>query len=70
MNVEPNPIEAIYMFPIEEEAAVISFEAEMDDRKIITEIREKQEARQDYDKASQNMIIVKSFLNLTSQITK
>ena len=51
VNVEPNPIEATYMFPIEEEAAVISFEAEVEDREIITEIREKQEARHDYDKA-------------------
>ena len=34
VNVETNPIEAVYMFPIEEEAAVISFEAQVDNRKI------------------------------------
>ena len=34
LNVEKNPIETVYMFPIEEEAAVTSFEAEVDKRKI------------------------------------
>ena len=34
VNVEANPIEAVYMFPIEEDAAVISFEAEVNNRKI------------------------------------
>ena len=42
------------MFPVEEEAAVISFEAEVDNRKIVTEIKEKQEARNDYDEAIQD----------------
>ena len=51
VNVEPNPIETIYMFPVEEEAAIVSFEAEVDDRKIVTKVKEKQEARNDYDEA-------------------
>ena len=42
VNVENNPIEAVYMFPIEEEAAVTSFEAEVDNRKIFTEVKEKE----------------------------
>ena len=41
VNVESNPIEAVYMFPVEEEAAVISFEAQVDNRKISTQIKEK-----------------------------
>ena len=54
VNSESNPIEAIYVFPVEEEAAVISFEAEVDNRKILTQIKEKQEARNDYDEAMQS----------------
>ena len=41
VNAESNPIEAVYMFPIEEEAAVTSFEAEVDGRKIFTQVKEK-----------------------------
>ena len=54
VNVESNPIEAVYFFPVEEEAAVISFEAKVDDRKISTQIKEKEQARKDYDEAMQN----------------
>ena len=50
---ETNPIEAIYMFPIEEEAAVVNFTAEVDGRTIKTEVREKEEAKAAYDKAMQ-----------------
>jgi hypothetical protein len=52
--VESNPIEAVYMFPIEEEAAVISFEAEIDNRKICTQVKEKEKARNEYDDAMRN----------------
>ena len=51
VNVENNPIEVIYMFPIEEEAAVKSFEAEIDGQKIVTEVKEKEKARREYDEA-------------------
>ena len=54
VNVETNPIEAVYMFPIEEEAAVTSFEAEVDNRKIVTEVKEKDKARNDYGDAMKN----------------
>ena len=50
---EANPIEAIYMFPIEEEAAVVNFTAELDGRTIKTEVRKKEEAKAAYDKAMQ-----------------
>ena len=48
VNVETNPIEAIYMFPIEEAAAVISFEAEIEDRLITIHVEEKEEVRNVY----------------------
>ena len=39
------------MFPVEEEAAVINFTAEVDGRTIKTQVKKKQEARAEYDKA-------------------
>jgi len=39
------------MFPVEEEAAVINFTAEVDGRTIKTQVKKKEEARQEYDKA-------------------
>jgi excinuclease UvrABC nuclease subunit len=51
VNEEKNPIEAVYMFPVEEEAAVINFTAEVDGRTIKTQVKKKEEARQEYDKA-------------------
>ena len=54
VNVESHPIEAVYMFPIEEEAAVISFEAQVEKRIIATQVKEKEEARNDYDDAMKN----------------
>ena len=51
VNHEANPIEAIYRFPIEEEAAVVSFEAVIDGRTIKTQIKKKEDARQTYDQA-------------------
>ena len=54
MNAESSPIEVVYTFPVEEEAAVISFEAQVDNRKISTQIKERQDARKEYDEAVQN----------------
>ena len=54
INVENQPIEAVYMFPIEESAAVTAFEAQIDDRKIVTHVKEKDKAREDYDDAVRN----------------
>ncbi len=39
------------MFPVEEEAAVVDFTAEVDGRTIKTEVRKKEEAKAAYDKA-------------------
>jgi len=50
---EANPIEAIYMFPVEEEAAVVNFTAEVDGRTIKTEVRKREDAEAAYDKAMQ-----------------
>jgi hypothetical protein len=41
------------MFPVEEEAAVVNFIAEVDGRTIKTEVRKKEEAKAAYDKAMQ-----------------
>ena len=54
MNAESSRIEVVYTFPVEEEAAVIIFEAQVDNRKVSTQIIERQDARKEYDKAVQN----------------
>jgi len=54
INKERNPIECVYFFPVEEEAAVVDFTAELEGRKIRTEVREKEEARQEYNQGVQN----------------
>ncbi|CAF3497809.1 unnamed protein product [Rotaria sp. Silwood1] len=47
-----NPIEAVYCFPVEEQAAIYSFEANLDDgRKIQAQIKEKKSAQCEYCKA-------------------
>ncbi len=51
VNLEPNPIETNYIFPVEEESAMISFKAKIDGREIITKVKEKQEAKMEYDDA-------------------
>eukprot|EP00095_Tigriopus_kingsejongensis_P011133 maker-scaffold1161_size58349-snap-gene-0.8 protein:Tk11133 transcript:maker-scaffold1161_size58349-snap-gene-0.8-mRNA-1 annotation:"hypothetical protein DAPPUDRAFT_309817" len=53
-NQEARPIEAVYLFPVEEEAAVVDFEATLEDRVIKTDVKEKEEARQEYKKAIEN----------------
>ena len=51
INVETVAIETTYMYPIEEEAAVTFFEADVDGRKIITRVKEKEEAKVEYNSA-------------------
>jgi len=51
VNEERNPIEAIYVFPIEENAAVYSFTAQIKDRTITAELKEKTKAEQEYKTA-------------------
>ncbi|KAK3729137.1 hypothetical protein QZH41_005821 [Actinostola sp. cb2023] len=50
-NNSDSPIEAIYVFPLDEEAAVCGFQATIDGRTIVAEIQEKQKARDTYDDA-------------------
>ena len=50
-NKDDNPIEAIYIFPLDEQAAVCGFQATIDGRTIVAEVQEKQEARDTYDDA-------------------
>ncbi|CAF3278735.1 unnamed protein product [Rotaria sp. Silwood2] len=51
INLEDKPIEAIYVFPIEENAAVYALTAEIDDRLIIAEIKKKEVAETEYNEA-------------------
>ncbi|CAF3453058.1 unnamed protein product [Rotaria sp. Silwood1] len=50
-NNETKPIEAVYCFPIEEQAAIYSFIARIDDREIIAQLKEKKEAQKEYSDA-------------------
>ncbi|CAF3138720.1 unnamed protein product [Rotaria sp. Silwood2] len=50
-NDENVPIEAVYCFPIEENAAVYSFVAKIDDREIHAQLKEKIQAQQEYTQA-------------------
>jgi len=51
VNIEDRPIEVTYHFPIEEEAAVVGFEATIEGKTIVADIRSKAEARQEYEDA-------------------
>ena len=52
-NDETKPIEAVYCFPIEEQAAIYSFTARIDDREIVAQLKEKKEAQKEYSDALQ-----------------
>lgn len=51
VNQEKVPIEASYFFPVEEECAVVDFEAEVDGRVIKTEVKAKDQAQKEYKEA-------------------
>lgn len=51
VNREGRPIEAVYIFPMDEKAAVCSFEAEVDGRRIVGEAQEKHKAERTYQQA-------------------
>ena len=51
VNEEDNVIEVQYSYPVEESAAVVGFEAMIDGRDIVTEVKEKQIAIESYNKA-------------------
>ena len=42
-NEESDPVEAVFIFPLDEQSAVYKFEAEIDGRRIIAECQEKQQ---------------------------
>lgn len=50
-NQEAKPIEAVYVFPLEEGAAVCGFEAVVDGVHVVGEVRERDQAFADYDDA-------------------
>jgi hypothetical protein len=50
-NDETTPIEAVYCFPIEEQAAVYAFVARIDDREIVAQLKEKKTAQKEYNEA-------------------
>lgn len=49
-NNEENPIEAIYIFPLDEKAAVCGFQAMIDGRTIVAEVQDKKKAQDTYDR--------------------
>jgi len=51
VNTETQPIEAVYVFPLDEGAAVCGFEARVDGVRIVGEVKERDEAFQAYDEA-------------------
>jgi hypothetical protein len=53
-NDETKPIEAVYCFPIEEQAAIYTFVARIDDREIRAQLKEKKEAQREYNEALQH----------------
>ncbi|XP_015283000.1 PREDICTED: von Willebrand factor A domain-containing protein 5A-like, partial [Gekko japonicus] len=50
-NEEENPVEAVFVFPLDGEAAVYAFEGLMGGTRIEAQIREKKQAQQKYDDA-------------------
>ncbi|CAF1468324.1 unnamed protein product [Didymodactylos carnosus] len=52
-NNEQTSIEAVYCFPIEENAAICSFTAKIDEREIVAQLKEKKEAQREYSEALQ-----------------
>jgi hypothetical protein len=50
-NAESQPIEAVYVFPLEEGAAVSGFEAIIDGVHVVGEVREREKAFEEYDDA-------------------
>ncbi|KAJ7313846.1 hypothetical protein JRQ81_005595 [Phrynocephalus forsythii] len=50
-NEEKNPVEAIFVFPLDDEAAVYAFEGLIGGTRIEAQIREKKQAEQEYDDA-------------------
>ncbi|XP_053310725.1 von Willebrand factor A domain-containing protein 5A-like [Spea bombifrons] len=50
-NSEENAVEAVFVFPMDDDSAVYSFEATVEGKKIVAEIQEKEQAHKTYDEA-------------------
>jgi hypothetical protein len=50
-NQEAKPVEAVYVFPLEDGAAVCGFEALIDDVHVVGEVQEREKAFETYDEA-------------------
>uniref|UniRef100_A0A3P8UBS2 VIT domain-containing protein n=1 Tax=Amphiprion percula TaxID=161767 RepID=A0A3P8UBS2_AMPPE len=50
-NKEDKPVEAVFVFPLPGDAAVCHFSAVIGQKEIVAEMKEKQEAREEYDDA-------------------
>ncbi|XP_059187460.1 von Willebrand factor A domain-containing protein 5A-like isoform X2 [Centropristis striata] len=50
-NKEDKPLEAVFVFPLPGDAAVCHFSAKIGQTEIVAEVKEKQEAREEYDDA-------------------
>ncbi|XP_037534027.1 von Willebrand factor A domain-containing protein 5A [Nematolebias whitei] len=50
-NKEDKPLEAVFVFPLPGDAAVCHFSAEIGQKHIVAEVKEKQQAREEYDEA-------------------
>ncbi|XP_072468958.1 von Willebrand factor A domain-containing protein 5A-like isoform X3 [Notamacropus eugenii] len=50
-NEEADPVEAFFVFPMDEDSAVYSFQALVDGKNIVAEIQEKQQAQENYENA-------------------
>ncbi|XP_062417045.1 von Willebrand factor A domain-containing protein 5A-like isoform X3 [Pungitius pungitius] len=50
-NQEDKPLEAVFVFPLPGDAAVCHFSAKVGQTEIVAEVKEKQEAREEYDDA-------------------
>jgi hypothetical protein len=44
-NTEDEPIEAVFVFPLDDDSAVYHFEAQIEDRKIVAECQEKEQVQ-------------------------
>jgi len=53
VNKEEQPIECKYFFPIEEEAVVVDFKAQLEGRTLISKVKTAEEATKDYNEAVQ-----------------
>ncbi|KAM9038924.1 von Willebrand factor A domain-containing protein 5A-like isoform 1-T1 [Sarcophilus harrisii] len=50
-NEEKEPVEAFFVFPMDEDSAVYSFQAQVDGKSIVAEIQEKKQAQENYENA-------------------